>query len=258
MGNFTMSDTERKNGKIFLVVCFALLKSTSAAFCADTVHIDDQFTGCFTHYSENATFIRSGDEYKSHLRVLDAGRVEAAKNAALATAGKIEIISPAFFGITEKQIKLHQAEALDAASQFANSDAHLPKSLTYDDVHRAVKTAILFGATGNSTNKPALKVVFVGSPDLVVSTDHDMPTMLPWKVQMGDKHWETYSPDVPRTISMLLSKSSPNFSAASYSEYWSHGFWTDMAVWGLTFERESKSGKNMGHSTHAPSKKSKS
>jgi len=225
---------------LFVIGC-VVLSSDSAVFAAETVRIEDHYSSCFSVFSDDRTFIRFGNEFKSFDRTLSAVQVSEAKRAALCTPVKFEETSPAYFGITNKQIRLHEAEALDAAAQFLGPAVQLPKSLTYVDVRKAVKIALLFGASGNSTLKPNLKVVLCGSPEVIVSTDHAVPTMLPWRIQRGNEHWETYSLDVPRTFSQLLSKSSPNYSMASDREYWSQSFWRDLKVWGFTFRRKLKS-----------------
>ncbi len=66
-----------------------------------------------------------------------------------------------------------------------------------------------------------------------VTSTHQCPWMLPWRVQVGAKSWNTYSTALPLRIASIADKSGPCASWLDGRQYWDKGFWTDSDFWSL-------------------------
>ena len=217
-------------GRNPFLFCMISIILPSAASGAEAIRLEDHSENCGGCYNEVSTFVRKGRQYRSRMRLLGVEKVSSLRKAALCS-GHHKSISLAILGITDQQIKSHESEALKVAS-WANPSKPLPQHLSHSDVERALQDAVERYSHPYSLNKGTIKVTFVGNPGLSISSANSVPSMGPWSIQMGNKSWQTYSPEVARGVLKLLSKDSHNLIASETNDYWSQAFWKDQMVWG--------------------------
>ncbi len=143
-------------------------------------------------------------------------------------------------GITPDLVKLHR-EQLIKSSIYANTPIY--KKVPINHSTEFEFEAICQGAKQRLTQYDHSTThlnfsLTIDAPDLLeekitVSSIHDVPYMLPWKVKMGDKKWESYSLDLTKKLNKLAD--SAGFCAALLNDkfYWEKNFWTDSKFWSI-------------------------
>jgi hypothetical protein len=222
-----------------LLLVLHLLGSTAPALAGNSIRIEDDMQSCWSRFSNRETLYLTKRGYASKKRTVSSKAVDAARQACIESADCGQNPSPELFGITASQIRLHEAEAIAAAAYVSNKSAQqLPKTITYQDVSRAVEIALCMGSS-RSTTRVSVKVTFDQKPPLVASSTSTISTMVPWSIRLGDKTWKTCSLAVSQKLSKVLRKSNRSNSAlAGNVDYWSKGFWNDVLVWHNVFRHK--------------------
>jgi len=75
-------------------------------------------------------------------------------------------------------------------------------------------------------------------PECTLVADRFRPWMLPWKVQLGDESWQTYSSALPLALHELLPSTLPVHRLLDGRDYWNDGFWEGAPHWGSGLSRQ--------------------
>lgn len=82
-----------------------------------------------------------------------------------------------------------------------------------------------------STSWCSFAVELPGDPPIVASSRSCQPWMLPWTIRAGEREWRSWSTEVPKALSRLTVKDSPNAGLLDGTHYWSEDFWSDTSFW---------------------------
>lgn len=101
--------------------------------------------------------------------------------------------------------------------------------------------ATITGSMNSSTD--CVRFYIPGEPPIIAISRHRQSGMLPWRVQVGEKVWSTYSRDLPVALSKIASPASaqylsddkPDFrfqrSFKQKNQFWPDGFFAQYGTW---------------------------
>lgn len=150
------------------------------------------------------------------------------------------IFSCEALGITPELVKLHR-EQLIKSTIYTNTPIY--KKVPINHSTEFEFEAICEGAKQRLTQYDCSTThlnfsLTIDAPDLseekiTVSSIHDVPYMLPWKVKIGDKKWETYSLALTKELSELADPAGLCAALLNDKAYWEKNFWTDSKFWSI-------------------------
>jgi hypothetical protein len=138
-------------------------------------------------------------------------------------------------GITRERLERERPRVL---AHIAESSPHL----SAEDLERARALLDLdtvldvafdwLESMDSSTSKRSVKIELPSAPATVISSAHNGPGGLPWRVQVGAESWETYSVELPLALARYLKPVYPEAARElDPTTYWERGFWDDTPVW---------------------------
>jgi hypothetical protein len=216
------------------VVASLLLYQYTVAFSAETIQISDSTVGCFDSKNVETLFTRTNDVFFSESRTIPANIIENLRKAILVGSKKSEKLSLEDLGITPETVVQHRADILEAALKYAKDvPKTVPSELEYLFEYPNISevAAKSLKRHEGSTTRVAFKFVLEGQEKIAVESNHECPWMLPWKITVGDKSWESYSVEIPKFLAEIADSKGPNHPLLNGKEYWKSEFWKDRDVW---------------------------
>jgi len=230
---------ERRRWQTISIVATCLL-TNSAAIASSELVFTDEIQGCFHHERVVTIFDRHPHEYTSPGcpdQSVDAVRdlISIIESSTAESCLNLESL-----GITPETVKKHQTQMLLATLR--GRDYVSPKIATQESrafefpaLSKLVKARLSWHDT--STTHRQFSVIIsdpaISKEKIEVASTHDCPWMLPWRVQVGHKIWNTYSTALPLKLASFADKRGPCASLLDGRHYWNEGFWADSDFWSI-------------------------
>lgn len=149
-------------------------------------------------------------------------------------------------GVTPETARIHSDDILRTCTSLRKNvkkQEKLPSPMfNYPAACRAARRRLTAEFNDDDVSfKVSLNAPEICSEQIEVSSKHNCPWMLPWKVQIGNKVWNTYSTELPLIFAGLADPHGRSASLLDGREYWTNGFWSDGIAWwtfGRNLEKE--------------------
>lgn len=207
-----------------LVCLFLVLLPGYSEPLSNRIEVDYQSDGCFHSEHFHHIWSRRGDRFlsKDSKRSLTGAQVQEIREHILA-AKPGRASWPEELGITKESLSQHRSQILSTC-KVASLTPELERFLDYSYVKKRAERITFADYVGDFTR---ISINFGGQPSLQVScAGAQRPGMLPWKIKLGSKKWETVSLAVPSALARF-----PELAFLEARPYWTKGFWTDPRVW---------------------------
>lgn len=219
------------------VLIAACIFCPQAAFASSEVVMNDQMQGCFDFKSVKTTFNLTNGKYVSDKK-LSFSREDLKELVKIIESSKsVSDLNPETIGITPELVKQHKNDLLKTTLPLEDP---VYKKITPGDIKEFDYAAVCqsakrkFFALDSCTTHIKIVVTIddptVSAEKIEISSIHNAGFMLPWKVKIGDRKWETYSTELPKKLSQISDKS--GYCAKLLNgNYWQKDFWTDRIFW---------------------------
>lgn len=243
------------NSWVLLVAWFSC---TQIAFASSEVVINDQMQGCTGGKHVVTTFNRQGDKYVSDKKIsITKADLEELIETIKASQSAKEF-NPEKLGITPELVKQHYNDMLNAALYlkdpiYKKINPVKTEDFDYPAVCKLAKRRLFLHdrSTNHIKFSTTINEPTVSAEKIEVSSTHEVGDMLPWKVKIGDKKWETFSIELPKKLSKLSPKD--GYCAQLLNgNYWTKNFWTDHYFWSVSVGYELHKKHSMQFATLLP------
>ena len=128
-------------------------------------------------------------------------------------------------GVTERAYELRRPALM------VNNESAM--KLSYSEYCAVLASVVKLEFTSTSHVHLSLKIPAAATKgntdeDIELSSERQIPWMLPWKVRIGKRSWTTYYPALPRKISTLLEQNSPCSFLVDDKDFWNSSLWSHM------------------------------
>lgn len=222
----------------FWVFALALYASQGAAHAEREVVIEDICQGCFGGQNVETVYNKQNDKYVAKSKKEFTEKDLKDLVAVIESTKSVSTFDPKSLGITPESVKQHYNDLFNAT---INAKDPIYKTIKLNRLTELDYKAVCDAAEKRLTSKDVStnQVRFtatindpeVSKENIVVESTHDEGYMLPWKVKIGEKSWETYSTALPEKLIQFADKSGQCAMQLDGKKNWNEAFWHDSIFW---------------------------
>ncbi len=216
--------------------------ATGNVLASNELTLVDDSQGCFHHHNEAMIYDLAGDKLTAQGTGKELSSDELVDLIRIINSSeryaKLDI---SILGVTPETVAKNRARMIEASRPFGRI---FPKEIIKDNISlfefpsvsksleqwmsfdRHSTTHVSFHAWINSKQ--------LNAENIEVSSTTERPGMLPWKVKVGKRTWNTYSIALPEQLAKFANVDGPCFRLINCSSYWGDEFWKDHEYWNET------------------------
>ena len=238
---------------LLLALSFPPSPQTPVPPPAPTVGVDQKANGCFHHEEQHRDWVLSGDSFTCDGRKLARDEMDALRRAIVGARGYVpELLAEV--GVTKEAFVAHRdqivasvlPEAFKARKEGAKGGTKDPPPfppeleplLDWERVAPMIRSE-LRGEMLGGTESRLVRVAFrLDGEEVVAESESLVPWMLPWKVSVGGKSFQSEDLAVPRAVLKLLDPKGPCADLVDGASFWPERLWNLPSFWERVVGRE--------------------